>query len=336
MIKREETKGATRVVVERALPPARSAEEREREEYESSHLADLVEKMGGQGTAKVYRILDGRDCYAVSWPADQALVDTVEEKLAELGGGRYRVKLYWKSKCMGAPEFNVDPHLHPIRKTAAEERRGETYGTPEIAQLVSQAVAQTMAPLMQLLAGRNDNAGLSEVLRLHLESNRQYQQSLERQNDRLLEAFSGRSASPAPQLGDQLSQMAKVVRAVDDIRGPQAATADGKRSLAMRFVEGPLEKAVVHVADKVVERYLDSPDGQQGNPQLSRPPVPVAPPPQVASPPNLPPRGPTVTMPQGVRPLDQAELSRQRAGQRPPAPAPMVADALPAAAQKNS
>lgn len=342
--------GGTRMTIEKGLPAAAATEEeRDNVERRESKLADLISRMGGKGRAKVYRIIDGAadPQYSCTWPVDDDLADNLEERLAELGGGKYAVKLYWGAKCEGSLTFTVDALSHPVKKTEAEQRRegGIMPQTPaELGAFISQALSTALQPVLLTLQQPRDNSS-SELVKLMLLTSQQQAAEARALTERLLEGVIANRAPAANPANAGLRELADTVQLVDAIRGDGGGRdpRDEKRSLGARLIEGPMEKAAVRMADRIVDKFTAPEEpAPKRRPTPAPPPVSAAPvaasppvPPVAAAPARpsqLPPATPTtpVVMPRGVKPLAMGELARIH--QKPaPTPAPRAAEAVPAA-----
>ena len=339
--------GTTRLLVEKA--PA-SAEETDAAELRASKLAELIERLGGKGRAKVYRVINGENCYCCTWPADDELRDNLEERLAELGGGKWSVKFYWGAKCEGSIQFLVDEQTHPTKKSDAEQRRegGAMPQTPvELAAFISQSLQSALQPVLQQLATPRDNQS-AELMRLMLLSEQQRAAEARALSEKLLTTLIAQRNAPVADGKGALREVAETVQLVDAIRGGRgddvrdAVDERGdKRSLAVKLIEGPVEKAVTRMADRVIDNFLEpnpatptaSPKSATGAAAPVQAAAPVA-----TRPAQLPTPTPTtpVAMPRGVKALPQSELAKLRGGVRPAAtPAPRAADAVPAAVGKK-
>lgn len=325
-------KPATRLTLERGSTQE-SPEERDDVERRQSHLYELLERHGGKGRAKVYRVIDGENCYALSWPVDKEIADNLEERLAELGGGKYCVKLYWGPRCEASINFVIDAAMHPIKKTEPELKRegGLMPQTPaELATFMQQAMQPMMAAIVGAVQPRDD--GSRDLIKLMLLQQQEQAREARQLSDRLLaNALMPRSGGGAGDPKSALRETAEMIGLVDKIRGDGAGgdpARDERRSLASRIIEGPANKAAERIADRIVDKYFDEEDGKK-KPEAA----------PVARPPAIPPTSPTtpVNMPRGIQPLSPAELARmpRNRGKAAPAPAatpaPIASEAIPTA-----
>jgi hypothetical protein len=338
----------TRLTIEKGAT-APSEEERDAVERRESRLAELIDRLGGKGRAKVYRIIDGipDPQYACSWSVDADLSDNLEERLAELGGGKYAVKLYWGGKCEASLNFSVDAQTHPVKKTEAEQRReggGMLPQTPaELAAFVSNSLGAALQPLM-LAMQQPRSSGSEDLIKLMLLNAQQQAAESRAMTERLLDGMFSQRNAPAPTNG--LRELADTVSIVDAIRGDAGGSRDPardeRRSLATKLLEGPVEKAAVRMADRLIDKMTT----EENQPAKRRPaPVAQTAPAAAAGPPVAPPARPAqlptpspltpVSMPQGVKPLAQADLARMHGKPAAPTPAPRAAEAVPTAVQKG-
>jgi hypothetical protein len=343
--------GTTRLLVEKGHKRKPSPEEQDQEDKRTSKLQEFITAHGGKGRAKIYRVVDGDPLYATTFVVDEDFIDNVEEKLAELGGGKYYVKLYWGAKCETALPYFVDPLSHPTKKTPAEERRegGAMPQTPaEFQAFMTNTITGALQPILAAIVPRQDG-GQIELLKTLLVSQQE-------QSTRLLEATLG----ARHQAGDHKSMLrdvAETITLVDAVRGGSgAARSDEKRSLAMKFLDGPLTKAAERAADRVIDKYMPEDEApekaaparalpRRAAPPASAPPPAPPPAPPAAAQRPVPPLTPTTPIhpPRGVKPMAAGELakmahaSRASGGRVPRAtePAPRAAEVLPKAVKEG-
>lgn len=306
-------------------PRTAYAEEKTRERQERIH--DLIEALGGHGTVHVKKWEGGNCVYKGMVTIDQIAEGPEQVIIDEWGGGRFLVEFREKSKVVGSVTIYLDPRL----KSREERERAQA---PQTQALPTADAFQTMIRdtvkglLAELLPRRDDGEKMYlEMLKMQRDSSDRLLAIQERAQDRMLEVVRAGS-QPAPQanLLEQVSTVARVVEAVEGIRGPVQPAPSSKAEMVMGMLQKPLER----VADRIVDKALGGGGVAVPLPAPATPPV------------HLEKRTPGTPLPgsKSYVPLSKEKLREMRDQARdrqkngappPPPPAPAVREIAPAA-----
>lgn len=318
MVERKRSSSTTAELLEATTEHRRA--EKEDERYENSPLAKLLERMGGNGSAKVFRLVNGKPSYCGSLTIDKVAADNFEEQLASLYGcGDFEARFITGSTYRGELKFTVDSQAFPPKKSEAELRRE---GHPsELAAAIAgamQPLLQQQAELVKALATPRGDDSMKDLLKFIMSESDKNLQRAERNADRLVDIVTrNAAAAPAAQapkpLLDQVREIHGVVKAVEELGG--GGMSNEKKGLVGRLIDGPVERGVEKAADRLVDRWL----GAAEQPAAAAAPA-------AAQTPAPPPASAGVRLPKKTRPMSPEEVANWKNSGVPETPAPRVGE----------
>jgi hypothetical protein len=304
-----------------------------------NRLKELFQRLGGNGTVKVYRYReeDGKRTWCGSIAVSEGLLDTLEEQLARRwGGGDFELHAYHGSEYLGIaqvciareikPQRDADerpaaaapaaPAIDPLQWMGLLDQREQRAAALAAAQTQAQlhTQQQTMTTLMQIMEqGNQRTMAMMQVMATALVTNQ-----------------GGAKSDGISQVLQALNLIGKVKEVAGDGQAPMAETTMGERLLGMAI--GPIAAKVGDtvanaMAAQVAPRPALPAPAPPSAPTTAAPGVSPVPPRAGHQGPPLPDRSTQVRIPGGATPLSREEMLARAAAARRPGPRPATAPA---------